>query len=143
MWAAANISILGVSYGAYLVAFYSLNLAQALIAGLVGTVLSFLLVGFISLAGKKGSAPTLVLSRAAFGVVGNFIPTAVSWFALVGWEIVLVALATLAAEAMPRAPRHRVEQGHVPAVGKPARRLHRRDVDRHGGPRYRVGERRR
>ena len=100
VWAAANISILGVSYGAYLVAFYSLNLTQALIAGLVGTVLSFLLVGFISLAGKKGSAPTLVLSRAAFGVVGNKIPTAVSWFALVGWEIVLVALATLAAEAI-------------------------------------------
>jgi nucleobase:cation symporter-1, NCS1 family len=100
VWAAANISILGVSYGAYLVAFYSLNLAQALVAGLVGTVLSFLLVGFISLAGKKGSAPTLILSRAAFGVVGNVIPTAVSWLALVGWEIVLVALATLAAEAI-------------------------------------------
>src|SRR5919205_1501173 len=62
VWAAANISILGISYGTYLPAFYSLNLWQALLAGLAGTALSFLLVGFISLAGKKGSAPTLVLS---------------------------------------------------------------------------------
>ena len=100
VWAAANISILGISYGTYLPAFYGLNLGQALLAGLLGTVLSFLLVGFVSLAGKKGSAPTLVLSRAAFGVRGNTLPTAVSWLALVGWEIVLVALATLAAEAI-------------------------------------------
>jgi NCS1 family nucleobase:cation symporter-1 len=100
VWAAANISILGISYGTYLPAFYSLNLWQALLAGLLGTGVSFLLVGFISLAGKKGSAPTLVLSRAAFGVKGNVVPTAVSWIALVGWEIVLVALATLAAETI-------------------------------------------
>jgi NCS1 family nucleobase:cation symporter-1 len=100
IWFAANVSILGVSYGTYLVSFYSLNLAQALAAGILGTVLSFSLVGSISLAGKKGSAPTLVLSRAAFGVVGNVVPTVVSWLALVGWEIVLVALATLAAETM-------------------------------------------
>jgi purine-cytosine permease-like protein len=100
VWAAANISILGISYGTYLPAFYSLNLGQALAAGILGTVLSFLLVGFVSLAGKKGSAPTLVLSRAAFGVRGNFLPTLVSWLALVGWEIVLVALATLSAEAI-------------------------------------------
>jgi purine-cytosine permease-like protein len=100
IWAAANISILGISYGTYLPAFYSLNLWQALLAGLLGTALSFVLVGFISLAGKRGSAPTLVLSRAAFGVRGNLLPTAVSWLALVGWEIVLVAFATLAAETI-------------------------------------------
>jgi purine-cytosine permease-like protein len=100
VWVAANISILGISYGMYLPAFYSLNLWQSLLAGLLGTAISFLLVGFISLAGKKGSAPTLVLSRAAFGVRGNVLPTAVSWIALVGWEIVLVALATLAAETI-------------------------------------------
>lgn len=100
IWFAANVSILGVSYGTYLVTFYGLNLGQALTAGILGTVLSFFLVGFISLAGKKGSVPTLVLSRAAFGVVGNVVPTLVSWLALVGWEIVLAALATLAAETL-------------------------------------------
>jgi NCS1 family nucleobase:cation symporter-1 len=100
IWCAANISILGVTYGAFLVTFYGLNLGQAVIAGVLGTILSFLLVGFVSLAGKRGGAPTLVLSRAPFGVVGNALPTLVSYVSLVGWEIILVALATFAANTV-------------------------------------------
>jgi NCS1 family nucleobase:cation symporter-1 len=100
IWAAANIAILGVAYGGFLVTWYGLSLWQGIVVALVGTSLSFLLVGFISLAGKIAGAPTLVLSRAAFGVVGNAIPTVVSWIALVGWEIILVALATLSVEAI-------------------------------------------
>lgn len=100
IWCAANISILGVTYGAFLVIYYSLNLPQAILATVVGTVVSFLLVGFVSLAGKLGGAPTLVLSRASFGVIGNAIPTLVSYVSLVGWEIILVALATFAAETV-------------------------------------------
>jgi purine-cytosine permease-like protein len=37
-----------------------------------------------------------VLSRASFGLRGNLVPGVVSYLLLVGWEIVLVALATLA-----------------------------------------------
>lgn len=94
-WCAANISVLGLSYGSFLLGF-GISFWQATIAGIAGCVLSFLLVGFVSLAGKRGSAPTMVLSRAAFGVRGNALPAAVSYLLLVGWEIVLVALATLA-----------------------------------------------
>lgn len=94
-WAAANISLFGLSYGSFLLGF-GVGFWQALLAGTVGTALSFLLVGFVSLAGKRGSAPTMVLSRAAFGVRGNALPAAVSYLLLVGWETVLVALATLA-----------------------------------------------
>ena len=100
IWCAANIAILGVAYGAYLVTWYGLSFWQGVLAAVIGTVASFLLVGFISLAGKVAGAPTLVLSRAAFGVRGNAIPTLVSWVALVGWEIILVALATMSAEAI-------------------------------------------
>jgi NCS1 family nucleobase:cation symporter-1 len=100
VWCAANISVLGLAYGAYLVTFYGLDFWQAVAAAVIGTVASFMLVGFISLAGKIAGAPTLVLSRAAFGVTGNVIPTLVSWIALVGWEIILVALATLSVEAI-------------------------------------------
>jgi NCS1 family nucleobase:cation symporter-1 len=100
IWCAANIGILGVTYGAFLVAFYSLNLWQAVLATAIGTILSFFLVGYVSLAGKLGGAPTLVLSRAAFGVIGNALPTLVSYLSLVGWEIVLVALATFAAQTV-------------------------------------------
>jgi NCS1 family nucleobase:cation symporter-1 len=94
-WSAANVSVLAVSYGAFVLGF-GLGLGQALVAAVVGTVASFLLVGLVSVAGKRGSAPTLVLSRAPFGRRGNLLPGAVSYLLLVGWEMVLVSLATLA-----------------------------------------------
>src|SRR5205809_1664049 len=94
-WCAANIAVLGISYGSFLLGF-GVSFGQASVAGLIGTILSFLLVGFVSLAGKRGSAPTMVLSRAAYGVHGGWIPAALSYILLVGWETVLVSLATLA-----------------------------------------------
>lgn len=90
-WFASNIGVLGLSYGAFLLDF-GISFWQATIAGLIGIVLSFLLVGFIAVAGKRGSAPTMVLSRAAFGV-RNKIPPALSWILCVGWETVIAALA--------------------------------------------------
>jgi nucleobase:cation symporter-1, NCS1 family len=94
-WCASNISVLGLSYAAF-VLFFGLSFWQALIASVVGTIVSFFLVGLVSLAGKRGSAPTMALSRASFGVHGNALPSFVSYLVLVGWETVLVALSTLA-----------------------------------------------
>jgi NCS1 family nucleobase:cation symporter-1 len=94
-WFASNISVLGISYGAFTLAF-GVSFGQAVIAGVVGIVVSFALCGVIALAGKRGSAPTMVLSRAAFGVNGNRVTAALSWLLTVGWETVLVILATLA-----------------------------------------------
>ncbi|WP_327232659.1 cytosine permease [Streptomyces sp. NBC_01317] len=94
-WFGANVSILGLSYGAFALGF-GISFWQALIAGLVGIIVSFLLCGFIAVAGKRGSAPTMVLSRAAYGVHGNRLPSVVSWVLTVGWETVLTSLATLA-----------------------------------------------
>jgi purine-cytosine permease-like protein len=94
-WFAANVSVLGLSYGSFVLGF-GISFWQAVVVGVVGIVLSFLACGFISVAGKRGSAPTMVLSRAAFGVRGNKLPAVVSWVLTVGWETVLVILATLA-----------------------------------------------
>jgi NCS1 family nucleobase:cation symporter-1 len=94
-WFGANVSILGLSYGSFALGF-SISFWQALIVGIVGIVVSFALCGFIALAGKRGSAPTMVLGRAAFGVRGNRFPTVISWLLTVGWETVLAILATLA-----------------------------------------------
>lgn len=38
----------------------------------------------------------MVLGRAAFGVRGNKLPSVISWLLTVGWETVLIILATLA-----------------------------------------------
>src|SRR3954466_2252181 len=94
-WCAANISVLGISYGAFVLGF-GVSLQQGLVAGGAGILFSFVLCGIVALAGKRGSAPTMVLSRAIFGVRGNGLPAAVSWLLLVGWETVLTSLATLA-----------------------------------------------
>jgi purine-cytosine permease-like protein len=94
-WFAANVSVLGISYGSFVLGF-GISFWQAVIVGLVGIVASFLLAGFIAVAGKRGSAPTMVLGRAAFGVRGNKLPSVISWLLTVGWETVLTILATLA-----------------------------------------------
>jgi NCS1 family nucleobase:cation symporter-1 len=94
-WFGANVSVLGLSYGSFTLGF-GISFWQAAIAGVIGIVLSFLLCGFVAVAGKRGSAPTMILSRAAYGVRGNKVPSAVSWILTVGWETVLTALATLA-----------------------------------------------
>ncbi|MGW1076787.1 purine-cytosine permease family protein [Streptomyces sp. NPDC002537] len=94
-WFGANISVLGLSYGAFALDF-GISFWQALAAGVIGIVFSFLLCGLIAIAGKHGSAPTMVLSRAAYGVRGNRLPAAISWVLTVGWETVLTALAAMA-----------------------------------------------
>lgn len=94
-WCGANVSLLALSYGSFFLGF-GISFWQATFAAIAGTVLSFLLVGFSSLAGKKSNATTMVLSRAAFGVNGNVLPGALTYLLLVGWETVLVSLATLA-----------------------------------------------
>ena len=94
-WFAANVSVLGLSYGSFELGF-GISFWQATAAGLIGIIGSFLLCGFIAVAGKRGSVPTMVLGRAAFGVRGNKLPSAISWLLTVGWETVLMILATLA-----------------------------------------------
>ena len=94
-WCGANVSLLALSYGSFFLGF-GISFWQATVAAFLGTVLSFLLVGVSSLAGKKSNAPTMVISRATFGVKGNLIPGALSYLIFVGWETVLVSLATLA-----------------------------------------------
>jgi purine-cytosine permease-like protein len=94
-WCGANVSLLALSYGSFFLGF-GISFWQATAAAVLGTVLSFSLVGISSLAGKKSNAPTMVLSRATFGVRGSVIPGMLSYLIFVGWETVLVSLATLA-----------------------------------------------
>ena len=94
-WCGANVSLLALSYGSFFLGF-GISFWQATAAAFIGTILSFLLVGFSSLAGKRSNAPTMVLSRATFGIKGNIVPGLLSYLVFVGWETVLVSLATLA-----------------------------------------------
>lgn len=94
-WFAANVSVFGMSYGSWVLGF-GISFWQATVVAVVGIVISFLLCGLIAIAGKRGSAPTMVLSRAAFGVHGQKVPGVVSWLTSIGWETFLAITAVLA-----------------------------------------------
>lgn len=95
IWFAGNISILGLPLGIWVVA-GELNFWQALLAGVIGSVASFAIVGVVSVAGQRGRAPSLTLSRATFGQVGNFGPTIVAILSRWGWETVNTVTAAFA-----------------------------------------------
>ncbi|MEO6532364.1 MAG: cytosine permease [Pseudolysinimonas sp.] len=97
-WFAANVSVFGIAYGAYIFGF-GISFWQASIVGVVGIIVSFFLVGIVSLAGKRGSAPTMVLSRTMFGVDGARVVSVLSWILTVGWETVLCVSAVYAVDA--------------------------------------------
>lgn len=99
-WFAANISILGLPLGATLVAFRGLDIWQSVLVAVLGSFGSFALVGALSLAGKKGGAPALTLSRAVFGQRGNAGPTLITWLSRVGWETISTTTAAYALLAL-------------------------------------------
>ncbi|MEZ0491820.1 cytosine permease [Kineococcus sp. TBRC 1896] len=94
-WFAANVSVLAVSYGSFVLGF-GISFWQATGVSVAGVFLSYVVVGLVAIAGKRGSAPTMTLSRAAFGVHGNRLPSLVSWLLTLGWETSLAAVAVLA-----------------------------------------------
>ncbi|MGX1506335.1 UNVERIFIED_CONTAM: NCS1 family nucleobase:cation symporter-1 [Streptomyces graminofaciens] len=87
-WVAANISVLLLTMGAGLVVFNGLNFWQVLTVAVAAPVLSYGLVGLISIAGKRGGSPGMALSRAVFGQRGNLFPGSLIWVARWGWETI-------------------------------------------------------
>lgn len=94
-WFAANVSVFGMGYAAFIYGF-GVSFWQGLLVAVIGIPISFALCGIIAIAGKRGSVPTMVISRAAFGVHGQKLPGIVSWFLSIGWETFLSIMAVLA-----------------------------------------------
>ena len=94
-WFAANVSVFGISYGSFILGF-GISWWQATVVAVLGIIISFAACGLVAIAGKRGSAPTMILSRAPFGVVGQKVPGVFSWLISIGWETFLAIMATLA-----------------------------------------------
>ncbi|MCC7128666.1 MAG: cytosine permease, partial [Microbacteriaceae bacterium] len=84
-----NSSAVSVVFGGAILSL-GLSLRQALIATLAGVALSFLPLGLGTLAGKWRSQPTMVVSRAAFGHVGNVLPALLALTVRVFWGALLL-----------------------------------------------------
>lgn len=84
LWFAANSSIISLSLGAILLGL-GMSLRQSLVAILIGVALSFLPLGLVTLAGKWSGQPTMIVSRATFGVIGNVVPAVLAVASRVFW----------------------------------------------------------
>src|SRR3954454_22861726 len=74
VWFSWNVSILGISCGIFV---FGLGLSawQAIVAGVLGYLLSSALVGLLAVGGPRTGLPSLTQTRFAFGFHGNKFPT--------------------------------------------------------------------
>lgn len=100
LWFATNSSVVSLIFGALLLSL-GMSLRQAIVATLAGVALSFLPLGIGTLASKWNGQPTLVLSRASFGLAGNILPsllalaTRLLWGAVLLWLLASITAAIL------------------------------------------------
>lgn len=89
LWFAANSSIVSVAFGG---AVFSLgmSLRQAIVATLIGVAVSFLPLGLGTLAGKWSGQPTMMVSRATFGHLGNIVPSVLAILVRLFWGAVFL-----------------------------------------------------
>ena len=100
LWFSANSSVLSIVLGGMLLSF-GMSLRQAIVATLAGVALSFLPVGLGTLAGKWNGQPTMVASRASFGLIGNIVPAILALITRLLWGAVLLwFLASITAELL-------------------------------------------
>lgn len=91
LWFAANSSILSLGLGAAVFA-VGMSLRQSIVAILAGVALSFIPLGLTTLAGKRSGQPTMVVSRATFGLIGNILPATLALVTRLFWGAVLLWL---------------------------------------------------
>jgi purine-cytosine permease-like protein len=95
VWLGGNVSLTYIIVGAALVGL-GLGFWAAVGAIVLGNLL-FFVVGLGGVAGPRAGTATMVVSRAAFGLRGNLLPTALAWLTVVGWQAVFLVLSAFAA----------------------------------------------
>lgn len=93
IWLGANVIFTYIIDGAIIVSF-GLGFWAAVTVAVVGN-LFYVLVGLCSIPGARAGTATLVVSRSAFGVMGNVPAAFLSWLTAVGWEAVNIVIGTL------------------------------------------------
>lgn len=89
LWFAANSSLVSVAFGAIIFSL-GMSLRQSIVSILAGVALSFLPLGLGTLASKRSGQPTMVVSRATFGIVGNILPAVIALISRLFWGAALL-----------------------------------------------------
>lgn len=96
LWFSANLEFATLTLGALSVGLFGLNLAQAAISIIVGTMVGAAAIGFLTTFGYKWGIPQLIQSRGAFGFYGNFLPSLLNFVSGIGWYAVNTVLGVFA-----------------------------------------------
>lgn len=91
LWFATNSTVLSLGLGATVFA-VGMSLRQSIVSVLAGVALSFIPLGLTTLAGKRSGQPTMVVSRATFGLIGNVVPALLALVTRLFWGAVLLWL---------------------------------------------------
>ncbi len=89
LWFSVSASAVSIGLGGVLLAL-GMSLREAILSALIGVALSFLPLGLGTLAGKWSGQPTIVVSRATFGIVGNAVPALLAVVTRLVWAAALV-----------------------------------------------------
>ncbi|GIW06324.1 MAG: cytosine permease [Dehalococcoidia bacterium] len=98
LWADLGVSFLVMVVGMFLVP--GLGLAEAIVAIVVGALIGNTLLGLAAAIGADTGVPTMVLLRAALGIRGSYLPTALNILQLLGWASLEVIVMAQAADAL-------------------------------------------
>lgn len=98
LWFGSNLTFTYVINGALAVGF-GLSFWQATTTVVIGG-LTFFVISAAGLSGIRTGTATLVISRASFGVLGNFPAGLLNWVVSIGYTIVNTVVGTLALEAL-------------------------------------------
>ncbi|WP_156023622.1 purine-cytosine permease family protein [Sulfobacillus thermosulfidooxidans] len=98
VWFAGNLSFAYLVIGAVIWTF-GLSLWQSVFALIVG-LSAYWIIGYLGLPGQRTGIPTMAYSARYFGVHGNRFMAIVSWINMLGWETVVLVIATYAMETI-------------------------------------------
>ncbi len=85
LWSSLGVGLLVMQAGALLVQWLGLNLWEALLVSLVGSVAGSAILALASVPGARYGVPTMVSLRPVLGVRGTYLPTVLNVVQLVGW----------------------------------------------------------
>jgi len=94
-WLGGNFNYVAITTGALTIIF-GLPLWQALIAVVIGAIAGAVVLGLCSIFGPRTATATIVNTRAAFGLNGNYPAALISWLSASGWVAVNSVLAIFA-----------------------------------------------
>jgi nucleobase:cation symporter-1, NCS1 family len=94
-WLGGNFTYVVLTAGAFPILF-GLTLWQAIAAVILGSVLGAIIFGFCGIFGPRTATATIVNTRAAFGLQGNYPAAFISWLSASGWVAVNAVLAIFA-----------------------------------------------